>query len=36
MVWTAAFPLYPGVWDTTADGYGITALVTEEPTVEVA
>jgi peptide/nickel transport system substrate-binding protein len=36
MVWTAAFPLYPGVWDTTADGYATTALVTEEPTVETA
>jgi peptide/nickel transport system substrate-binding protein len=36
MVWTAAFPLYPGVWDTTADSYATTPLVTEEPTVELA
>ena len=36
MVWTVSFPLYPGVWDTTGDGYATTALVTEEPTVEVA
>jgi hypothetical protein len=33
--WTANVPLLPGVWDTTADGYAITPLVTEEPTVEV-
>ena len=36
MVWTAPVPLVPGVWDTTADGYAPTALVTEEPTVELA
>jgi peptide/nickel transport system substrate-binding protein len=35
MVWTAAFPLLPAVWDTTAEGYEPTALVTEEPTVEL-
>jgi peptide/nickel transport system substrate-binding protein len=34
MVWTAAFPIFPGVWDTTADGYATTPLVSEEPTVE--
>jgi ABC-type transport system substrate-binding protein len=33
--WTANVPLLPSVWDTTADGYAITPLVTEEPTVEV-
>ena len=36
MVWTAMFPMLPGVWDTTEDGYAPTAVVTEEPTVEVA
>jgi peptide/nickel transport system substrate-binding protein len=35
MVWTTAFPLLPSVWDTSADGYEITPLVTEEPTVEL-
>ena len=35
MVWTAQFPLLPAVWDTTADGYAITPVVSEEPTVEL-
>jgi hypothetical protein len=35
MVWTAAFPLLPGIWDTSPDGYETTPLVTEEPTVEL-
>ena len=36
MVWTAAFPFLPGVWDTTADGVRDSPpLVTEEPTVEL-
>ena len=35
VVWTTAFPVLPSVWDTTADGYEITPLVTEEPTVEL-
>jgi peptide/nickel transport system substrate-binding protein len=36
-VWTVAFPVMPGVWDTTADGlYAPTALVTGEPEVVVA
>jgi peptide/nickel transport system substrate-binding protein len=34
MVWTAMFPILPAVWDTTADGYEITPVVTEEPTVQ--
>jgi len=32
-VWTAAFPILPNVWDTTADGFAPTALVTGEPEV---
>jgi peptide/nickel transport system substrate-binding protein len=36
MVWTTAFPLLPGVWDTTNDGgFAITSLVVGEPKVEV-
>jgi hypothetical protein len=35
MVWTTVFPFLPSVWDTSADGYEITPLVTEEPTVQV-
>jgi len=36
MVWTASFPLLPGVWDTTANGdFVTTALVTGEPEVKV-
>ena len=34
--WTAHVPILPAVWDTTADGYAPTDLVTEEPTVELA
>jgi len=36
MVWTTTFPVFPGVWDTTADGlFEITNVVTAEPTVTV-
>jgi len=35
MVWTTVVPFLPAVWDTTADGYETTALVAEEPTVEM-
>jgi hypothetical protein len=36
MVWTTAFPFWPGVWDTTADGrYEITNIVTGEPVVDI-
>jgi ABC-type transport system substrate-binding protein len=36
-VWTVAFPVMPGVWDTTSDGdYATTALVIGEPEVVVA
>jgi peptide/nickel transport system substrate-binding protein len=36
-VWTVAFKVLPGVWDTTADGEFVpTNLVTGEPTVETA
>ncbi|MBA2283538.1 MAG: hypothetical protein H0W25_20195 [Acidimicrobiia bacterium] len=36
-VWTTAFQVLPGTFDTTADGeYVITDLLTEEPVVEVA
>jgi peptide/nickel transport system substrate-binding protein len=31
--WTANATVLPAVWDTTADGFAPTALVTEEPTV---
>jgi peptide/nickel transport system substrate-binding protein len=35
-VWTVAFPVLPGIWDTTNDaGYKITDLVTAEPKVVV-
>ena len=34
--WTVGFVLAPGVWDTTNDfTFETTALVTEEPTVEI-
>jgi hypothetical protein len=36
--WTAlmaGFPLFPAVWDPTTEGFAPTALVTEEPTVEL-
>ena len=36
-VWTTAFQVLPGAFDTTSDGdYEITDLLTEEPVVEVA
>ncbi len=35
-VWTAAFPLFPAVWDTTADGkFAITDLVASEPVLKI-
>ncbi len=35
-VWTVAFPLLPGIWDSTNEQtFEITNLVTEEPVVEV-
>jgi ABC-type transport system substrate-binding protein len=33
--WTTNIPVIPAVWDTTEDSYEATALVTEEPTVEL-
>ena len=36
MVWTTAFPVLPGVWDTTNDGrLEITNMVVSEPLVEI-
>jgi peptide/nickel transport system substrate-binding protein len=35
MVWTTVVPFLPAVWDTTADGYETTALVSEEPTIDL-
>ena len=35
MALIAGIQLFPAVWDPTADGFATTALVTEEPTVEV-
>jgi hypothetical protein len=35
MFWISASQVLPSVWDTSADGYEITPLVTEEPTVQV-
>ncbi len=34
--WTTTVPILPTIWTTTADGFAPTAVVTEEPTVEVA
>jgi len=36
MVWTASFPVFPAIWDTTADGgVVLTNLIAAEPTVTV-
>ncbi len=36
MVWTAMFPIYPAVWDTTADGnFALTNLMASDPVVTV-
>jgi len=35
MFWVSASQVLPSVWDTSADGYEITPLVTEEPTVQL-
>jgi hypothetical protein len=34
-VWVIAFPILPGAFDTTVDGYEITDLLAGEPVVTI-